>query len=188
MIKACAFQPSKGVRSPQNVHSPRTSSHQPLSTTMTPAAISCKTLTELHHSDISLICLWSATLAAPVPLSMLFSAPALLRSSQTSLIKLPRCLRSHYSTLSSSHKDQVTIPCRSNGHITLRQVVVANPSIRISLNAFLQQKVLLACVTLPSDSICAEKFISPSSCFGSCTRHHLVSSSWSSFTYHTAYY
>ncbi|THY90998.1 hypothetical protein D6C93_06404 [Aureobasidium pullulans] len=33
-----------------------------------------------------------------------------------------RSLHLHYSTLSSLRREQVTIPCRSNGHITLRQV------------------------------------------------------------------
>ncbi|KAI4726328.1 hypothetical protein E4T49_05930 [Aureobasidium sp. EXF-10728] len=63
----------------------------------------------------------------------------LRRCPQTSLSHIYRCLtRSQYSTLSSSHREQVTIPCRSNGHITLRQVVVVvvNFLTRISLIVF----------------------------------------------------
>ena len=67
---------------------------------------------------------WSARLSAPASLSMLPLGRCLLRSIETSAPRFFCASHSHYSTLSSSHREQVTVPCRSNGHITLRQVVV----------------------------------------------------------------
>jgi hypothetical protein len=103
---------------------------QPLPTTVQPQFLQ---QTPKHRARLtlprrlhSLISSWSARLPALAP-SMPPSGRCLLRSTKTSAPRFYCASRSNYSTLSSSHREQVvTVGCRSNGHITLRQVDVVN--------------------------------------------------------------
>jgi hypothetical protein len=63
---------------------------------------------------------WSARLPAPASLFMLPSGRGLLRSLESSASRFYCASHGHYSTLSSSHREQVKIQCRSNGHITIK--------------------------------------------------------------------
>jgi len=119
----------------QGVHSPHTRADflcQPFATTVQPQFLQqthpnialVKARLALPRGKHLIIRSWSACLPAPAPLSMLRLGRCLLRSIETSTSRFYCASRSHYSTLSSSHREQVTVPCRSNGHITLRQVVV----------------------------------------------------------------
>jgi hypothetical protein len=67
-------------------------------------------------------------------LSMLPFGRCLARALKTFAPATCRVPLNNYSTISASHREQVTIQCRSNGHITLRQVGVVNSLTHISLN------------------------------------------------------
>lgn len=113
-------------------HTRADSLRQPFATTVQPQFLQqthqnlalVKARLALPRGKHLIIVSWSARLSAPASLSMLPLGRCLLRSIETSAPRFFCASHSHYSTLSSSHREQVTVPCRSNGHITLRQVVV----------------------------------------------------------------
>lgn len=103
----------------------------------TPKYCALRGWTSFAQEYTCLISSWSARPSAPASLSMLPPGRSLLRPLKTSASRFYCASNSLYSTLSSSHREQVNVACRSNGHITLRQVVVVvNFLTRISLNVF----------------------------------------------------